>query len=320
MSTRRRRATHAGSWYEGSSDKLSRSLASWISSASRHLSNSSRGNDMPVYASIGPHAGYSYSGKIAAYAYAGIDARRFSRVIVLGPSHHVYLQDICAVSCAHSLETPLGDLRVDREVVDGLLENAQDSGGARFVKMGFDMDEAEHSIEMHLPFIKYVFRDADVKVVPIVVGSLSEEKEKQFGRVLSSWIGDGETFWVVSSDFCHWGWRFRYTRLDRRSEYIWQSIERLDREGMSIIESGDHSAFCSYIRRTENTVCGRHAIGILMCALKYCERHSDRLFTTRFVKYDQSSKCVTLTDSSVSYASAVVKTQGTPTRGHGRRY
>lgn len=320
MSVRRRRASHTGSWYDSSPDKLRKLLSAWLSAASHGAASSTHPlpSELPVYAVIAPHAGYSYSGKTAAYAYAPIDVRRFSRVFVLGPSHHVYLQDRCAVSDAHLLETPLGELAVDREVVDGLLENAD--GQARFVRMSEDMDEAEHSIEMHLPYIRHVFARPDVKVVPIVVGSLSEEKERHFGRVLSSWIGDGETFFVISSDFCHWGTRFRYTRVDRQSEYIWQSIERMDREGMSIIESGDHAAFCSYLRRTENTICGRHPIGVLLSALSYCSRHSERAFSIRFARYEQSSKCESFSDSSVSYASALVQTSGTPVRASRRHH
>lgn len=287
-----------------------------LPSSSAHLTSSGLPlSEYPVYAVIAPHAGYSYSGRNAAFAYSAVDAHRFSRVIVLGPSHHVYLQNRCAVSDAHVLETPFGGLKVDRDVVDGLLENQH--GGARFVKMSADMDEAEHSIEMHLPYIRLLFQDVrDIKVVPIVVGSLSESVERQFGRVLSAWIGDGETFFVISSDFCHWGSRFRYTRVDRQSEYIWQSIERLDREGMGIVETGDHAAFCSYLRRTENTVCGRHPIGVLMSALQYCTRHSGREFRTTFVRYDQSSRCESMSDSSVSYASAIVQTvDSSPRRG-----
>lgn len=313
MSTRRRRATHAGSWYDASPDHLRRSLSSWLAHASQSVSSSPN-----IHAIIAPHAGYSYSGSTAAYAYTAVDPRRFSRIIILGPSHHVYLKDRCAVSDAHILETPLGDLLVDRDVIDGLLENSDRN--TRFVKMSSDMDEAEHSIEMHLPYIRLVFSGLDVKVVPIVVGSLSEDKERQFGRVLSSWIGDGETFFVISSDFCHWGTRFRYTRLDRNVEYIWQSIERLDREGMGCIESGDHCSFCRYQTRTENTVCGRHPIGVLMSALTYCSSHSNRTFNTRFVRYKQSSRCVKMTDSSVSYASALVQTSEGSSSSSPRRY
>lgn len=360
-STRRRRATHAGSWYDSSSVALQRSLSSWLQhAASNGDLQAPQGHT--VHAIIAPHAGYSYSGPTAAYAYAAINAARFSRVFILGPSHHVYLRDRCAVTDAHVLDTPVGPLPVDRDVVDGLLQQGyRDSsdgrggggGGSRgdsisgstnhnnntnshhhlnnhtnsnnntntrhqqqhdlddltFVKMSLDMDEAEHSIEMHLPYVRQVFSSPDVKVVPIVVGALSEAKERQFGRALSSWLGDGETFFVVSSDFCHWGTRFRYT-MRTHDLPIWRSIERLDHEGMEIIEMGDHAEFCRYQYRTENTICGRHPIGVLMAALSACSAASDNhvRFHTKFVKYKQSSKCLKLSDSSVSYASALVYT------------
>lgn len=307
LSTRRRRATHAGSWYDDSEDRLRRSLNRWLEHAA------SEGRAPPgstVHAIIAPHAGYSYSGSTAAYAYTAINPRRFSRVIVLGPSHHVYLRDRCAVTDAHALDTPIGSLPVDREVVDGLLEMSDRR--VRFVRMNMDMDEAEHSIEMHLPYIRRTFHGIDVKVVPIVVGALSEDTEREFGRVFAPWLGDGETFFVISSDFCHWGTRFRYTHVDREAQTIWQGIERLDREGMAIIESGDHSAFCRYQHRTENTICGRHPIGVFMSALANCTAHSGRAFATHFLRYKQSSRCLKMSDSSVSYASAIVYTGDSP--------
>lgn len=281
-----------------------------------------------VHAIIAPHAGYSFSGSTAAYAYSNINTKKFSRIVILGPSHHVYLRNKCAVTNANILETPLGDLQVDRAVCDGLLDDHR----ALFVNMNEDMDEAEHSIEMHLPYIKYIFdNNDDIKVVPVVIGSLSEDREKDFGRILSTWFGDGETFFIISSDFCHWGTRFRYTNIYNNNNNnittntnntnnniknggmeIWQSIEELDKEGMSIIENGNHSEFCTYQRHTENTICGRHPIGVLMSALTYCSAYSNHIFTTCFVKYKQSSKCVKMSDSSVSYASALVYTSDSP--------
>lgn len=297
---RRRRATHAGSWYDARPDVLRRSLTTWLSEA-----RAANPSTHPVHAVIAPHAGFSYSGSTAAYAYSAIDPSRFSRVFVLGPSHHVYLNDRCAVSDAHVLDTPLGELPVDRHVVERLVRDH-----CRFVRMKPEMDEAEHSIEMHLPYIRHVFHQRNVMVVPIVVGSLSEEKERQFGAILSTWLGDGETLFVISSDFCHWGSRFGYTLVDRDAQSIWQSIENLDHEGMQLIERSDHAAFCSYQRRTENTVCGRHPIGVLITALTKCASSGSHHFTTRFVRYVQSSRCMSMSDSSVSYATALI--QATP--------
>ena len=71
--------------------------------------------------------------------------------------------------------------------------------------------------------------------------------------------------------------------------------------GMDSIETGEHREFADYLRRTKNTVCGRHPIGVLMAALEAGETSSGKF---KFIRYEQSSKCSELADSSVSYASA----------------
>jgi predicted class III extradiol MEMO1 family dioxygenase len=103
---------------------------------------------------------------------------------------------------------------------------------------------------------------------------------------------------------------------------IYKSIEALDKEGMDILtisEGGEvvkkaievHSSFAEYLSRTRNTICGRHPIGVLLGALSTAEKDIesggiDRKSSICWVKYDQSSSCETMEDSSVSYASAVV--------------
>lgn len=302
MPEQRRRASHAGSWYDASADSLAESLTAWLAEA--------RGASQPVadlHAVIAPHAGYSYSGPTAADAYAAVDPASFERVFILGPSHHVYLRDRCAVSGAQSLETPLGALDVDTGIVAQLAGGVPGHEGAVFGRMDPDMDEAEHSIEMHLPYIRQVFSDSPVKVIPIVVGSLGEQKERDFGRALAPWLADGRSLFVISSDFCHWGARFAFNRVDREGGQIWESIERLDRKGMRCIEGGIHAQYAQYQRQTENTVCGRHPIGVLMSALEQRSQTLQRRFSTSFVRYAQSSQVRSMSDSSVSYASAWVQ-------------
>jgi hypothetical protein len=76
-------------------------------------------------------------------------------------------------------------------------------------------------------------------------------------------LEDEETFFVISSDFCHWGKRFGYTYHDPNVK-IHQSIEALDRKGMDIIESLDPQAFTDYIKKYKNTICGRFPIIVLL--------------------------------------------------------
>jgi hypothetical protein len=101
----------------------------------------------------------------------------------------------------------------------------------------------------------------------------------------------------------------------RSSHPIHQSIRALDHEGMNVLElpgtSGTaakaHEQFASYLARTKNTICGRHPIGVLMGALSALEKDSEVRATLQWVRYEQSSACTTVKDSSVSYASAFVR-------------
>ncbi|CAO3696141.1 unnamed protein product [Umbelopsis ramanniana] len=269
---------------------------------------------------IGPHAGYSYSGPTAAYAYKCIDIEPISRVFILGPSHHVYL-DACALPSAVEYETPLGNLQIDTDTVEELKETGL------FKAMSNSVDEDEHSIEMHLPYTYKIFESKidRIKIVPIMVGSISAEKEKVYGSALASYLSDPHTLFIISSDFCHWGSRFQYQyykaedsssplhlrQSSKPSDIktpIHKSISNLDHAGMKIIEDLDHKAFTKYLRETENTICGRHPIGVLLAALAKLKEQGQHQ-RLKFVHYDQSSPCKTPKDSSVSYASAFAITE-----------
>lgn len=284
-----RRASHAGSWYTSNAKKLEEELEGWLRECGLPKSPDVRGV-------IAPHAGYSYSGRAAAYAFGNIDPANFSRVFLLGPSHHHYTTK-CALTRTSAYSTPLGDLPIDAEV------NAELQSTGKFECMTHSVDEAEHSMEMHLPYIAKVFRGYPVKVVPILVGALSAESEAMYGKLLSKYVDDPKNFFSVSSDFCHWGARFNYTHYDKEHGPIYKSIEALDRMGMEIIASRDPDAFKRYLEEYDNTICGRHPISVFLHMLKNCSTK----IKINFVRYEQSSQCKTMRDSSVSYASAVAK-------------
>lgn len=181
-----------------------------------------------------------------------------------------------------------------------------------------------------MPYIVEVMKGQDFTLVPIMVGAVSSTSEALYGKVLAPYLDDPSNLFVVSSDFCHWGSRFSYTyyektavrrrtllfifllRKQQSSLYlllilsiqgpIHQSIERLDKQGMDLIEDGDPLEFKKYLDEYGNTICGRHPISTFLHALQHCQtRHS-----IKFTKYDQSHKCLTSRDSSVSYAAAVI--------------
>jgi AmmeMemoRadiSam system protein B len=154
--------------------------------------------------------------------------------------------------------------------------------------------------QMHLPYLVKRFEGHPFTLVPVIVGALTPESEQLYGRLLSSYLDEPANLFVFSSDFAHWGTRFNFLHHTPPLP-VWQSIEALDREGMRLIEAGDAAAFTAYLRQHGNTICGRHPIGVFLCMLATAKTR----FATRFTRYAQSSRALTVSDSSVSYATAV---------------
>jgi len=119
-----------------------------------------------------------------------------------------------------------------------------------------------------------------------MVGQVPREKMGEVGQVLAPLLLDEKTLFVVSSDFCHWGKRFNFTTntpIDNKVA-ISKSIEQMDRQGMSLIESKDLAKFQEYLDLTKNTICGRMPIQILMATLEEVEKKGVKV-ETKFVRY-----------------------------------
>ena len=136
-----RRPTHAGSWYSARRDELAGQLDLWLAEATPTCG--------AARALIAPHAGYAYSGPTAAWAYRHVVPDGVRRVLILGPSHSAYLAG-CAVSGCDAYATPAGDITVDGAARAALLATGQ------FETMDLAVDEREHSLELHLPYIAHV--------------------------------------------------------------------------------------------------------------------------------------------------------------------
>ena len=147
----------------------------------------------PPKAIIVPHAGYIYSGPIAASAYARLKAarNRITRVVLLGPSHRVGFRGIAA-SMMTAFATPLGQIPLDQEALE-LVRQLPEVG---FLEQAHAQ---EHSLEVHLPFLQAVL--GDFKLAPLVVGDASPS---EVGAVLEALWGGPETLIVISSDLSHY--------------------------------------------------------------------------------------------------------------------
>jgi AmmeMemoRadiSam system protein B len=284
------RASHAGSWYP-QGQRLQSLLASAFSQATVDPNSSG-----PVRAIIVPHAGYSYCLQTSAYAFKAIDPSLYDRVVILGPSHRAYIPQP-VIPDAESYETPAGPIPFDTEVCSSLISQYP----KLFKRWERRTAEQEHSIEMELPILKFVFGQKDFAIVPIVIGGLKQETARSVAAALAPIVTDPRTLLVISSDFCHWGGDFDYTYLPPGGGSINDRIEALDREGMQKISTGDADQFAEFIKRTGDTICGEGPIRIGMLAIK-------QPFKVAWPHYSQSTKGVrSPRESCVSYAAGILR-------------
>ena len=179
-----RPAAVAGMFYPSDRAALARTVLDLLAAAPA--------GDSDAKAIIAPHAGYPYSGPTAAHAYRLLESRRerIRRVVLLGPAHRVYLQGM-ALPSVDAFATPLGAVPIDAEGVE--LALAQPG-----TQISDEAHAAEHSLEVHLPFLQTVLDD--FALVPIVVG-VSPAHDVQ--AVLDALWGGDETVIIVSSDLSH---------------------------------------------------------------------------------------------------------------------
>ena len=165
---------------------------------------------------IAPHAGYVYSGPVAARAFRRLaaDERRVTRVTVMGPSHHVAFRGIAAPSAA-AFRTPLGEVAVDRDALRDLPGVAVADAPHR----------REHAIEVELPFLQRAL-PGGFALVPLVVG---EATDGEVAGALEPFVGDPATLTVISSDLSHF---LDHAAAVRRDLATATAIERL--EGASL--------------------------------------------------------------------------------------
>lgn len=314
----KRPATHAGSWYSANAAKLGAEI-------DRHLLNGATALGKPpgqavipkARVLVGPHAGYTYAGPQLGETYAAFDFKDIKRLFILGPSHHVYIEH-AETSAFHSYETPFGNVNVDKETTAHL--NA--SGLTQYMSATTDKDE--HSFEMHMPFLKRVIGDQDIQVIPIMVGQTTQDYEKKLADLLLPYVSDPQNAFVISTDFCHWGNNFRYfgfsedpectsvsqdksslrEALKTSSTPIYKSIEYLDKKGMEVASLTSYDKWKEYCKYTDNTICGRKPLAILIAVLEsYAIQTGSPATSLNWIGYSQSNQVKNISEGSVSYAS-----------------
>lgn len=181
----------AGAFYPGEGRALAATVASLLAAA--HAETPADTISAPPKVLIVPHAGYIYSGPMAAQAYAQLAAVRATirRVVLLGPVHRVAVRGL-ALPGASTFATPLGEVDIDQDAVATL-------AGLRQVVVSPAAHALEHSLEVQLPFLQTVLDD--FKLLPLAVGDATPAEVAQ---VLEALWGGPETLIVISSDLSHY--------------------------------------------------------------------------------------------------------------------
>ncbi len=207
MSALIREPAVAGMFYPANADELADTVQHYLAGATPQP------GPIPK-AIIAPHAGYIYSGPVAASAYIQLIPAKYTikRVVLLGPSHRVPLHGLAASSATH-FATPLGRIPLDTQSIEKICQLPQ-------VTINDQAHSQEHSLEVHLPFLQQVLDE--FSLIPLVVGQSTPEEVHQ---VLAELWGGTETLIVISSDLSHY---HEYTVAKQLDQKTSEAIELFD--------------------------------------------------------------------------------------------
>ena len=194
-----RKSVIAGSWYPGNPGILSSDIDGFLKNVPAEFL------DGEIVALILPHAGYIYSGQIAAYSYKLVEGKTFDAVVVIGPSHRTRFQG-ASIYNKGGYETPLGIVPVDAELANEIIAQSQ--------MISFDPTAhmQEHSIEIQLPFLQVVL--GEFSFVPIVMGDQSSQTCKELANAIFRSVADKRVLIIGSSDLSHFHSYEKAVKLD----------------------------------------------------------------------------------------------------------
>lgn len=232
-----RESVIAGTWYPGHPESLKSEISRYLQRAALSPINGE------LVGLVVPHAGYMYSGCVAAHAYSLLRDHPFDRVLILAPSHRAYFKG-ASVYTPGGYRTPLGVVPLDRPMVDLLLKHPD---LVRFVP---EADAEEHSLEIQLPFLQVML--PSFRMTPVIMGEQSFEFCEKLARVIVEASRETRLLLIASSDLSHYHAASEARRLDR---VVSDCVERFDPEGLS-----DH------LRQGDCEACGAGPMMTVMIA------------------------------------------------------
>ncbi len=234
-----RPASAAGLFYPQNPDELARLLNTLL------LKSRAEKPSGAIKALVAPHAGYSYSGEVAAAGYACLAGSSFDVVAVIGPSHHESFPG-ASVFTGKAYETPLGLVPVANELGTTLAEN---SPVLQATWLGHGN---EHAVEVQLPFLQSTI--GDFELIPVVIGHQNLRTAVALGMALADILADSEALVVASSDLSHY--------------HYYDDACALDQKAAALIEGLDENRFAGNLQSGACQACGWGAIVAAMVAGK----------------------------------------------------
>jgi MEMO1 family protein len=228
----------AGMFYEGTAEALRVQVESCFLSrfGPGKLPVVNASGPRKVLGLVCPHAGYVYSGAVAANAFFSLASDgKPDTIVILGPNHTGYGNPLSAMR-EGVWRTPLGDVEIDSEVADAL--------GAETEILDFDdvAHRHEHSIEVQLPFLQYMY-GSSFKFVPICFGMHDLGSAQEVGRGLAETLVSRNAVVVASSDFTHYE---SQASVNRKDLDALKAVEALDEKGFYKILESENVSACGY--------------------------------------------------------------------------
>lgn len=274
-----RESAVAGSWYPGTEQEIQNAISRYYEQVEQEQIEGD------IKALIVPHAGWRFSGQVAASGFKQLEDRSYDTVILMGPSHRALFAGASIPNATH-YSTPLGLVLLS--VKAKMLLQEMD-----FLSHETAHNE-EHCLEIELPFLQHTL--GDFKLIPIIIGP--ETDYEQMVRIAHSIKGimDDSTLLVISSDFTHYGPNYGYTPF---IENIEQNIKVLDSTAIEAIKNKDSKGFSDFVSQLGVTICGRNPITILLSMIEGTNTQVKELM------YDTSGRQMDDFTNSVSYVSIV---------------
>ena len=207
----------AGTWYPRQPAALRAEMDRYLAGAGEPSSNAK------LHAIIVPHAGYQYSGSVAAHAFAWLRGLHPERVVVISPLHSQHPARVLT-SAYEVYATPLGAVEVDREGLARVDQHLKSCGGGGLFPLTID---TEHALEIELPFLQHLL--GDFRLIPIMLRDQSWEIARMVGEALATVLTGENALLVASTDLSHFYSQAIAQKLDRE---ILRRIEALDPEGI----------------------------------------------------------------------------------------